>query len=1135
MITGDNLNNPAASTTDDIYFDFGFTEEYAVPEAYYFFGRDGTTATTLRAFKATDPSTSWTAGATSTGFTTAILGLAGYQVGSTIYLALYDGTSPTLVATKFVTYDMLTDTFGTIETVKAAASIISAPTTLGLVARSNGEAVVFFSGVGIKVASTTYARVYYTRRTAVNTWSAAVEVDSNASSNMIGPIAVLGQTDRVHFGWSVAGGSVGYRTLSAANALNTGGTSASMPTPSDGCGYDRAGTFKVVFTGAGSGQTTMYFNSADNPTPTFANQSIANARDPHRIGSDPFDNSVTIVYSNSADSDLYAIKSTNDGATFGAPVSLFVGTVGATDLTLSRSATGSNYDRDANTVVGYIVNDGGTWKYNEYIVRQLGASGTGTLTNADGSVVAGSGAVTTPDRGTLASGVSTVAGSGAAIGTGTGTLAAVSATGQRGAGISASIGAGVPVSVSTNLIAWSEQFEQATWSKSGATVSIDATVAPDSTTTADLITADGSFGIWHQVSLAGTVKIPATDLYTQSVYIKAGTGRWVRSSNAGGEIYVNFDVIDGVVGFSGTLAINPVITPVGNGWFRCSVSFNAVLNNNLVSTFNIIDQNYNGATVGFNSCNQTHSFWGAQVNPGALQPYVKTTSAPVSGGSYTTASLVGTGTAAWRATGALAASLSTLAGAGTAISAAAIGTGVLTAVNTTGQRGAGVSGSTNPSGSISVPDLVIDGVGNVFTFGAVNYGHKAEGQAFVSGGTSVTKISAMLVKYGVPSDGLRIKISTTDSNQLPVALIGTSNITPASSVPLNTEGRVEFTFTPPLAVNDGQLYHVAIDRAGAADDDNIYGAILTDARVYAGLWSYQRTDTLVWITDANPNLVLTISQTTGAPVLPLQPASSMLAGVGTARDVITGTGMLPRVSALTADQTSITADSTALTADATSIGALNYATIVGRVASTTGTGALIAATPTLVGVGAVGGTASGVLVSTAATLSAVGKSETRGTAVLSATTASLTASGIAGLSNLRPNGDVAPGGWTDQAGGSSNIYQSIDETVASDVDFIQSPGIADGGTPTRMVTSFTSGEGGERQDHFGAIGIKFNPTINMTVSKLGFRCGESPHRCPHRPPPQNFRWRCVDGAKDGEHRPDQRHDGRVLLRRHRAD
>jgi len=38
----------------------------------------------------------------------------------------------------------------------------------------------------------------------------------------------------------------------------------------------------------------------------------------------------------------------------------------------------------------------------------------------------------------------------------------------------------------------------------------------------------------------------------------------------------------------------------------------------------------------------------------------------------------------------------------------------------------------------------------------------------------------------------------------------------------------------------------------------------------------------------------------------------------------------------------------------------------------------------------------------------------------------------------RPDGDQTIGNWEDQAAGTTNIYQSIDEAVASDTDYIQS-------------------------------------------------------------------------------------------------
>jgi len=39
---------------------------------------------------------------------------------------------------------------------------------------------------------------------------------------------------------------------------------------------------------------------------------------------------------------------------------------------------------------------------------------------------------------------------------------------------------------------------------------------------------------------------------------------------------------------------------------------------------------------------------------------------------------------------------------------------------------------------------------------------------------------------------------------------------------------------------------------------------------------------------------------------------------------------------------------------------------------------------------------------------------------------------------LRPDTDASNSGWTDQAGGSSNLYQAVDETTENDTDFIRS-------------------------------------------------------------------------------------------------
>jgi hypothetical protein len=62
----------------------------------------------------------------------------------------------------------------------------------------------------------------------------------------------------------------------------------------------------------------------------------------------------------------------------------------------------------------------------------------------------------------------------------------------------------------------------------------------------------------------------------------------------------------------------------------------------------------------------------------------------------------------------------------------------------------------------------------------------------------------------------------------------------------------------------------------------------------------------------------------------------------------------------------------------------------------------------------------------------------------SSTTAGVGAAAAVGMLRpfeLRPDGDTATDGWTNQAGSASNIYQSIDEITASDSDFVQSPQI----------------------------------------------------------------------------------------------
>lgn len=62
---------------------------------------------------------------------------------------------------------------------------------------------------------------------------------------------------------------------------------------------------------------------------------------------------------------------------------------------------------------------------------------------------------------------------------------------------------------------------------------------------------------------------------------------------------------------------------------------------------------------------------------------------------------------------------------------------------------------------------------------------------------------------------------------------------------------------------------------------------------------------------------------------------------------------------------------------------------------------------------------------------------------------------VAGAAQVvRPTSDVTVGSWLTQAGGSANLYQAIDETPASDTDYVKSPNLLLGGAIYTYVSGF---------------------------------------------------------------------------------
>jgi len=119
-----------------------------------------------------------------------------------------------------------------------------------------------------------------------------------------------------------------------------------------------------------------------------------------------------------------------------------------------------------------------------------------------------------------------------------------------------------------NLALYSQEFDQATWSKGAVTVTANSTAAPDGTTTADTVIPTATTAT-HQIS--SSTSIAGIGVYTLSVYAKATGYSYVQLMWGSGTDYANF-FLSGAGSVSQNSGGSPTITSVGNDWYRCSIT-----------------------------------------------------------------------------------------------------------------------------------------------------------------------------------------------------------------------------------------------------------------------------------------------------------------------------------------------------------------------------------------------------------------------------------------------------------------------------------------------------------------------------------------------------------------------------------
>ena len=168
-----------------------------------------------------------------------------------------------------------------------------------------------------------------------------------------------------------------------------------------------------------------------------------------------------------------------------------------------------------------------------------------------------------------------------------------------------------------NLLGFTQEFDNAAWTKTTATVTANAVSAPDGTTSADLIIPNaGVVGTVAQTTITITSATP----YVYSVYAKAGGFNWLRFQINGitGTRVAWFNLASGVTGTVQSL-LTAAISSVGNGWYRCSVAFTS---DNTTGSVSFVPTTSDNSTANGDGTSGVY-LWGAQAsNSASVDPYV---------------------------------------------------------------------------------------------------------------------------------------------------------------------------------------------------------------------------------------------------------------------------------------------------------------------------------------------------------------------------------------------------------------------------------------------------------------------------------------------------------------------------------